>query len=163
MIEIENISELPTKPAVYALCDKSNNIAYIGIATKLKQRIKQHLVRQDSSVTTGQSAVIINPDNIKFVKWWEDALFSDKDYLIAAEEIAIDILKPIYRSLKGISTENPALKLLNDEKFVNKTTQIFQKKPTGIFTIQTLDDAIIRISELEKRLTDIEKHLKLKF
>ena len=59
MIKINNISEIPSKPTVYALCDKNKNIAYVGIASELKRRIKQHIVNQDSSVTTGQSAVIL--------------------------------------------------------------------------------------------------------
>ena len=34
----------------------------VYVAGKLKQRVEQHLVRRDSSVTTGASAVCLNPD-----------------------------------------------------------------------------------------------------
>ena len=50
------------------------------------------------------------------------------------------------------------MKLLKDKNYVNMTTQIFLKTPAGIFMIRTIDDALIKISELEKRIINIEKH-----
>lgn len=64
---LDSIPLLPNASAVYAMLSGSGAgsgayVAYVGVAGKLKQRITQHLVRRDSSVTTGASAVSLNPD-----------------------------------------------------------------------------------------------------
>jgi hypothetical protein len=69
--------------------------AYVGIAGNLKQRIAQHLIRRDSSVTTGASAVSLNPDFINEVKWWEHPEFHQRHVLEAAELVAFEILDPV--------------------------------------------------------------------
>jgi predicted GIY-YIG superfamily endonuclease len=38
------------------------DVSYVGIAGHLKRRIEQHLIRRDSSVTTGTSVVSLNPE-----------------------------------------------------------------------------------------------------
>src|SRR5215469_8911275 len=68
------IAQLPNVPAVYALYggqSRALHVAYVGLATKLKSRIMQHLVTRDSSVTTGIHAVSLNPDFVTRVEWWE--------------------------------------------------------------------------------------------
>ena len=65
------LTELPNRPALYALMSGAGaraDIAYVGTAGKLRQRITQHLVRRDSSVTTGTSAVQLNPDYVTEVR-----------------------------------------------------------------------------------------------
>ena len=67
MREAATVSELPTVPAVYALCGGRGHglyVAYVGIAEILRRRIRQHLVTRDSSVTTGASLASLNPDLI---------------------------------------------------------------------------------------------------
>jgi hypothetical protein len=61
---------------------------YVGIGSNLRQRITQHLIRRDSSVTTGVTAVSLNPDLVSDVLWWEADEFSDPIALEAAERIA---------------------------------------------------------------------------
>ena len=80
-MSLKSVSELPNEPAVYAMYGgrgKDKDVAYVGIAGKLKQRIQQHLVRRDSSVTTGVSAVSLNPEHVTKVSWWEHQSFSDE-------------------------------------------------------------------------------------
>lgn len=60
-------SDLPNVPAVYAMYGgrgRSQYVAYVGVADKLRARIEQHLARRDSSMTTGTSAAMLNPDHV---------------------------------------------------------------------------------------------------
>jgi len=60
-------------------------VAYVGVTgTDLRGRIEQHLVRRDSSVATGASAVGLNPDHVREIAWWEDDRFSNRSMLEAA-------------------------------------------------------------------------------
>lgn len=102
---IVSISDLPTVPAVYAMYGGQNPrlyVAYVGVAGRLKSRIIQHLVRRDSSVTTGTSAVVLNPDYVTEVRWWEHPDFAERHVLEAAELVAFDVLDPALRSRGGI-------------------------------------------------------------
>jgi Ca2+/Na+ antiporter len=54
---------------------KSNShVAYVGIAGHLKRRIKQHLIRRDSSVTTGTSVLSLTPELVTKLHWWNMSL-----------------------------------------------------------------------------------------
>ena len=44
-------------------------MAYVVIAGRLKQRIVQDVIRRDSSVTNGTSAVNLNPDKVTSLGW----------------------------------------------------------------------------------------------
>jgi hypothetical protein len=88
-------------PAVYALFGghgKGLYVAYVGIADSLKRRIVQYLVRRDSSVATGTSAVGLNPDYVIVVDWWEHPDFAERFKLQVAELVAFDVLNPALRS-----------------------------------------------------------------
>ena len=78
MIELTTITDLPNVPAVYAMYGgqgRSRYVAYVGLGSKLRSRVEQHLIRRDSSVTTGVSAVSLNPDFVTEVRWWEYPAF----------------------------------------------------------------------------------------
>jgi hypothetical protein len=86
MIEITSISDLPSIPAVYAMYGSRGRImyvAYVGVAGKLKARIVQRLVRRDSSVTKGKSAVALNPDYVTELRRWKHPGFSEWSILEA--------------------------------------------------------------------------------
>ena len=77
MKKLSSISELPTCPAVYAMYGGKGRglyVAYVGTSKSLKQRIVQHLVNRDSSVSTGTSAVGLNTDYVTKIAWWEQLL-----------------------------------------------------------------------------------------
>jgi hypothetical protein len=100
VVEVTSISDLPNVPAIYAMFggqDRSRYVAYVGLGSKLRSRVEQHLVRRDSSVTTGVSAVSLNPDFVSEVRWWEHPDFEKQDVLEAAELIAFDVLEPALR------------------------------------------------------------------
>lgn len=120
------IYDLPNVPAVCALYSggkRSRYVAYVGIATRLKQRAQQHLIRRDSSVATGVSAVSLLSDHVTDLSWWEHPGFSVDAALKAAELIAFDILTPVMRS-RG-KPENTAKKLLKYNGFTKDMEQLF--------------------------------------
>ncbi len=163
MIEILSISELPNKPGVYALYGGQGRglyVAYVGSAGKLKNRIIQHLVRRDSSVATGTSAVALLPDHVTEVRWWEHSTFDQRPNLEAAELVAFDALEPALRSRGRIQEE--VKQLYNEEKFNQKMRNLFLGQPTGRFIIPTLQEVIDRITQLEQRVAVLEQHLKKK-
>ena len=157
---LKSVSELPNEPAVYAMYGgrgRDKDVAYVGIARKLKQRIQQHLVRRDSSVTTGVSAVSLNPEHVTKVSWWEHQSFSDDVSLNAAELIAFEELNPDLRSRGNITTA--ASELSAKPGFRDQMKALFQSEPTGTLFIPTLNDALQRIDDLEERLASLEKKI----
>ena len=84
MRDFSPVYRLPNVPAVYAFYSEGRRVsyvAYVGIAGRLKQRILQHLIRQDSSVATGTSAVNLNPDFVSRINWWEHPNFDKTVHL----------------------------------------------------------------------------------
>ena len=155
---ISSISYLPDTPAVYAMyAGKGQGFycAYVGVAGKLKQRVLQHLVRRDSSVTTGASAVVLKPEYITEIRWWEHSDFTERHVLEAAELVAFDVLEPILRSRGAI--QEKARQLYSDETFRANMVALFQGEPSGKISLMTLQDAFGRIAELEQRVEKLER------
>ena len=159
--EIHSISELPNSPAIYAMyggSGRSKYVAYVGLGSKLKSRIDQHLVRRDSSVTTGVSAVSLNPDLVTEVAWWEHERFEDRVSLEAAELVAFDMLDPALRS-RGHTTER-ARELNADAEFCETMSDLFRGAPSGRLVIRSLEQAWRHIEALTKRLDAVEVDLR---
>ncbi len=157
---LTSISELPNVPAVYALYGGRGPgvyVAYVGITDALQRRIIQHLVARDSSITVGTSAVGLNPDYVTEVRWWEHPEFKERSVLEAAELVAFDMLDPALRSRSNIRRQ--ARQLYADEEFRQKMRSLLAGEPAGRLCILTLQDAIEKIAEIEKRLQALEKRL----
>jgi hypothetical protein len=153
MIELTNISDLPNAPAVYAMYGgqgRSRYVAYVGLGSKLRGRIEQHLVRRDSSVTTGVSAVSLNPDYVTEVCWWEYPDFAKQECLEAAELVAFDVLEPALRSRGGITDR--AKQLYQDDAFREEMMAIFSGEATGCLRIRSLSQAWEQIDDLAERI-----------
>lgn len=160
MIEIFSVSELPQVPAVYAMYGGQGRglyVAYVGIAGKLKNRISQHLIRRDSSVATGTSAVALLPDYVTEVHWWEYPDFDQRSVLEAAELVAFDVLDPALRSRGGI--QEKAKQLYEDEDFKQAMKALFLDQKTGRLVIPTLQASVDRITQLEKRVATLERQV----
>jgi hypothetical protein len=158
MRDFAPVYDLPNVPAVYALYSggkRTSYVAYVGIAGKLKSRIKQHLIGRDSSVATGTSAVNLNPDFVTNISWWEHPDFDKAVYRKAAEMVAFEVLNPALRS-RG-ATDIAGMKLFKDKKFKNQFTTLFEGDPTGSIGFPSLSDAIERIYDLESKIHELEK------
>lgn len=155
--EIASVSDLPNVPAVYAMYGGQIPrlyVAYVGIAGKLRNRVVQHLVRRDSSVATGTSAAMLNPDYVTEVCWWEHREFAERYVLEAAELVAFDELDPALRSRGAV--QEKARELYANGGFRGKTRSLFSGEPTGRLTVPTLRSALDRIAELERRVSELE-------
>ena len=154
---VDSIYDIPTDPAVYVMYGGKRQlyVAYVGIGGNLKDRLTQHFIRQDSSVTTGASAVTLNIELIKEVRWWTHPDFNQKTKREAAELVAFDIFNPALKSRGGISKK--ARDKYKDDKFRGTMRKIFEKAPTGKYIIPDLKKALKKIQQLEERIIDIEK------
>lgn len=132
----------------------SLHVAYVGIAGNLRQRIDQHLVRRDSSVTTHTTAASINPDHVTEVRWWLSTVFDDSAALAAAETIAVEVLNPVLRSRGRLPAG--ARSRLKDRQFVAAAKAVFRHEATGRFAVQSLLTALDRLDELERRVERLE-------
>ena len=157
MKEVTTLSDLPNVPAVYALYGgqgKGMYVAYVGQAKKeLKTRIIEHLVRHNSSVTTGVNTVSLNPDLVTKVGWWEHNDFSNLSKLAAAELVAFDALDPVLRSREPIPTQ--ANQFYSDSVFRKAMIDLFRGEMSGHFIVPTLQTAFARILTLEKRTDEL--------
>jgi len=129
-------------------------VAYVGIGDNLRRRVVQHLVKRDSSVATGTSAVGLNPDYVTQVRWWVSPDFDDRHVLEAAELVAFDVLDPALRSRGTISGQTS--RFYKDAAFQQRMRSILLGAPAGHLRLPTLHDAMERIEKLEQRLAELE-------
>ena len=162
MRDFTTVYDLPNVPAVYAFYSGgrgSKYVAYVGIAGRLKQRITQHLIRRDSSVATGTSAVNLNPDQVTGLSWWEHPDFTETVRLKAAEMVAFEVLNPALRSRAG--ADNAGLSLLDDKEFYNKMKSLFTGNPSGSIRFYSLSDAMKEINQLRDRINKLEERINI--
>ena len=157
------LSRIPKDPGIYAMYDKSNKVAYVGRSTNLRTRIRQHIIKRNSSVTTGVSATVLNPEKISYIKWWVHETFSNENCLKAAEQIAFEELDPILRS------RNKAKSILENQDFCKQMKDLFKSEPSGLFRPNSLDnlanlvDNLVNlVEELDERVSGLENQNKSK-
>ncbi len=156
-VDVRSVAELPSVPGVYGLHGgrtRATYFAYVGRTSNLRSRIEQHLIRRDSSIATGTSAVGLNPDHVKEVSWWTHPDFRDRINLEAAELIAFEVFNPALRSRGGMRSE--AVALSRNPAFRQAMRSLFSEEPEGRLRPRTLEDAFVSISELERRVSDLE-------
>ena len=154
------LSSVETGPALYALyagTGRGEYVAYVGLATKLRNRVRQHLVLRDSSVTTATGAVNLNPEYLTVLRWWTREDFADSAILEAAELVSFDLLTPALRS-RGRPTKR-ALELYGDEEFRVQVEALVNAQPSGSVRLPSLEGAYARIEELEARIRQLEQRL----
>ena len=157
---VTTVKAIPHVPTLYAMFGGALDqgyVAYVGVADSLRRRIEQHLVRRDSSVTTGASAVVLNPDYITAIDWWKNPIFVNRLTLEAAEMVAFDVLNPVLRSRRAVRAESRAL--YADPAFYLQFKQLVESPPTGRLIRPSLEGAMQRIVELEERLARVEHML----
>lgn len=155
-----DLKSIPNEPGIYAMYDKGG-VAYVGQGGKLRNRIKQHLIRHDSSATIVPAPVRLNPDKVRQVHfWWNHESFSDKNKREAAEFVAFKVLKPSLHS-RGKVSKN-AQNILKDQQFCNDMARLFSGDSDGIYRPTTLDNLADMVFKLHKRVSELEEQLKKK-
>jgi hypothetical protein len=151
-----DIRALPESPAIYAMYGGEGRryVAYVGLGESLRRRIEQHLIKRDSSVTTGAQAVGLHPEHVREVAWWDHPDFADPDVLHAAELVAFDVLEPALRSRARIRQKAQAL--YDDATFRRKLAKLFVEAPAGRLLIPTLSELSSRLRELEAVVGELQ-------
>lgn len=149
MKEVSNINNLPSVPAVYLMYE-GKDVIYAGVSKSLKARILQHLIRRDSSITTGASAVSINPDYLDKIVWYQYDSFEDKITREAAEIIAFDVFKPVIKSRGKVNNASKELSL--NEDFKKEITNLFDKGISGYLKIENFETVLYKVSKLEEKI-----------
>jgi hypothetical protein len=147
--------DAPASPGIYALCagrGKTMYVAYVGMATNIRQRLVKHLVERNSSVVTGASPVSLNPDKVSEVRWWIQKDFNK--YLREAELVAFEVLQPILRSRQTMSP--PVEFIASQKSFASRMRTVFTGQPSGRIKIPRFHDVLQKLSELEERITHLE-------
>jgi hypothetical protein len=153
-----DISDLPNVPAIYVLYGGKGSRkfeAYVGITDKLHRRVHQHLIKRDSSVSTGTSVVSLNPDYVTSLKWWEYPEFAKKECREAAEIIAFKKFNPVLRSRGNHSTQ--AKELENDATFKKNIEELLEKPPTNQKEFPDFQDLLEKLNNLEREVEDLKR------
>ena len=145
-------SQLPTQPGIYAMYDHNHSlglskdvsaninlervdytkhVAYVGSSGNLRRRIRHHMVERNSSVVTGVSAAVLNPDKVSHICWWCHEDFSDNNILKAAEIVAFKVFNPSLRSLAPVAKK--ARGILENPTFCEKMEQLLNDMPAGLY------------------------------
>lgn len=154
-----SISQLPKKPGLYCLLGYSAKglyNAYVGISSNVQSRISQHLEYRNSSVTTGGSAVSIDPHLVDGCRCWCDPEFEEKPFLLAAEIVAVQMLDPVLRSRGAKHVEGARLASTSD--FVSRIAEILQN-PTVEVSFPDFTELARKVEHLTQRIEKLERML----
>ena len=145
-----SLSVIPKeKPGIYALYtarprNHLRNVAYVGHAKKLQQRIRHHLKERYTR---------IDADKISHVSWWLDCRFSNKNYRRVAEIVAFEVLNPLLCSRPAM----PETQDLEDlEDFRTEMEGLFRGDPSGCFYPETNANLAHCVSQLCSRVHELE-------
>ena len=76
-----SIGNVPNTGGIYLLEERGESkrgMVYVGMAAKnLRTRLRQHLIACDSSITTGNNATRLLPENLHAVDYWKRDLFPE--------------------------------------------------------------------------------------
>jgi len=154
------LTDLPTNPAIYTLHGGKKGtkfVAYVGIGDNLRNRIIQHMVRRDSSITTGTGIITLNPDYITEIHWWNHPRFEKREVLEATEVIGFEVFDPLLRGRGKLSEK--ARMLLSDTLFREDTVSLLKEKPSGSMKFLDYQDLIEKIGELENKVERMESKI----
>ncbi len=158
-VEVETIAGVARTPGIYAMYGGETVgrgwVAYVGIAGNLHRRLEQHVIRRDSSVVTGTSAVGVNMDRVRYIDWWTDDLLLDDDARHAAELVAFRVLDPALRS-RG-RPRQAALELAAGRQFFRRVRRVLTGPPGGRLVLPTLAGLSERVRALEARIAALEE------
>ena len=156
----DEIKHLPQFSGIYAFKGPNDNqgaYSYVGLSNKLRDRVSQHLLRRDSSVASGASAISLNPDKIAECHWWIHETFGSRENLEAAELIAFEIFNPTLVS-RG-SSSSDALEISRDLEFREQMEDLFSNTPSGYAVFYDLSWAVTKIRELEREILELKERL----
>ena len=158
MRSFDEIKSLPQFPCISGFKRPNNiqeNYSYNGLSNKLRESVSQHLLKSDSSIATGASAISLNLENIAECHWRIHESFGIRVYLAAAELIAFERLN--FTLVSRVTPSTRALEISNDEDFKKQMDKLFLNVPSGYIKFHDLSWAINKIKELENEILELRK------
>ena len=154
-----DITLIPNTPGIYAMYYSEKGVAYVGQSANLRTRIRQHLIKRESSVVVVSAPVMLNPDKVRHVHYWySHESFSDNNKRKAAEYIAACVLKPSLRSRKPV--EKCVKKILKDQRFCDDMDRFFRGNHDKVYRPYTLDNLVDVVCQLRKDVSELQEQLK---
>ncbi len=159
------LKTIPTgTPGVYCMFDLDGNPAYAGQSGDLRNRLRQHFIRQDSSVVSYGRLDIWD---IASVEWWgttntdiaENALLSHyRPYLNFNREIS----SPMQQTPLSIENPDGELQLLTEEELVFRSDPYQRSKQKLEHLLRMIDKIKIagHSEETKKTLYEHQRILK---
>jgi excinuclease UvrABC nuclease subunit len=117
-----DLTEIPTDDGVYCMFDLDNTPAYAGQTSNLRSRLRQHFIRQDSSVS---SYGRLDPWDIASVAWWTT------DQTDQAEQDLLGEFQPYLNFAAESDTQAPQ-------------GEIDTEEPDGTFALMSEDEQAFR-------------------
>jgi hypothetical protein len=152
--DTREIGKIPDESAgVYCFDAVRNSTCYVGQSSNLRDRIRQHLERLDSSVITPNATVSLNVELISGARCWTSPEFKQGLARKAAEQVAFEVLKPTLNSLGAVQAEVKGL--ANSQPFRAEMEELFQGEPNYVVTFPSIKDLVTRILNLEAQLSDL--------
>ncbi len=154
----DEIKHLPQFPGIYGFKRPSDNkgaYSYIGLSNKLRERVSQHFLKRDNSVSKSANEISLNPDKIEECHWWIHETFGERQYLEAAELIAFEIFNP--KLMSRSSPSSSALQISKDKEFRKQMKELFSNIPSGYIIFYDLSWAVTKIKELENEILELKK------
>jgi hypothetical protein len=111
---------------------------------------------RDSSAVVESAPVQINVDSISSLKWWQHDDFQSRDRLEGAEIVAFEVLKPTMRSRGGVSASGQ--KQSTKSVFRDEMLRLFHSTATGSLKFPNIRDLARKLSELERRIDELESN-----
>jgi hypothetical protein len=156
--DTRELGKLPDGLAgVYCFDTERKSICYVGQSKETRDRIRQHLERMDSSVTTDAATVSLSAELISGVRVWTSPEFETAVNRRAAEQVAFQVLNPTLRSLGGIGGE--AKQLANSKAFKLKMEALFRGTPEYAFQFPSIKDLVTRVMNLEAQVSDLSRKI----
>ena len=114
------IVDIPTDAGVYRFVDLDGDVAYVGQSgTSLRGRLRQHFIRQDSSVAAQGR---LDPWDISHADWWRvdaDTVAQAEQALIAADQPYLNFEDASQETLSvsiDVTQPDGTFHLLNEEE-----------------------------------------------
>lgn len=109
-------------------------------------------------MTTGASAVSLNPDLVTEARWWEHPRFVDREPLRAAELVASEVLEPALRSRGTVAQGRRTCSWIC--RLPGRCGRYSCGVPSGQLAMPSLREALGPIEALEKRVAALEEQVR---
>ena len=159
MRDFSDLGQVPRAAGMYCLLGREGRgtyDAYVGISNNIRSRLEQHLIRKDSSISTGVSAASLQPDHVVGVVWWIGEIFDNEAQREAAELIAFETLQPTLRSRGRVRAA--ARSFLEEPAFRVQIEEVISSRDS-IIMFPSIADLRREVEDLRKIISALKNQI----